>query len=508
MLKDIIPVFEEQKKALVESGDWDKPRSKGTHIFFPVPEAIEYSKKQLTINPYFLGLLLGDGTITSDVTFTSISQETLNWITTHLNENFSGYKLNQAKGDVISYNIVNSNYNPKGKTREENKNILKSKLKELNLLGKNSHTKFIPEDYKHSTIEDRLELLRGLIDTDGYISKDGNVSYTTVSNKLANDVAEVVRSLGGIASIKEVSIKYKETIKIAFEVSITLPFKLGQVAKNNTLKVERYSKRLAGKEFFKKLTLKDIKPVGLRETICFLIDDEDHLFLANDYMVVHNTFHITKVLEALYGPADGSDRWSYHSGKKTTPFTVYKDIFMERKQCIVWDEADDILTNPDIVVMLKPVLDTSGKNTMEYGHGTVPVRGMSEQDIRDYCEAVDRELDIGIKNTKDTVMIPAKFFFDGQMIFISNLPAKKLDQAILSRSLYIDVQLRAEDIKNRIQTILNAKYPNDKEMVEEVMTALDSADRTKQLTVRTACIAIQMKQAGLPDWARLAATYA
>lgn len=275
-------------------------------------------------------------------------------------------------------------------------------------------------------------------------------------------------------------------------------------------------------------SIKDIKPVGLKETICFKIDDPESLFLTDDYVVVHNTFHITSTLQRLFGEA--GLEWNYHSGMKTTPFTIYKTIFQERDLTIVFDEADDMLKNQDIVVQLKPCLDTSGDNTMEYSAGTASMLGKTRKEIEEYCTEVDLKLKegkfLGPNNKGDSVMAPSKFYFTGQMIFISNMPASKIDQAIMSRSLFIDVQLCAQDINKRIHTIMRAKYKdmNDNE-IDEIMSALgqslpkvsetpnvqymtpELARAQKPVTVRSMTIAIEMKRRGVPNWQRLASLY-
>lgn len=244
---------------------------------------------------------------------------------------------------------------------------------------------------------------------------------------------------------------------------------------------------------------------------------------------VGKTYHITKTLEGMFGEA--GLEWHYHSGMKITPFTIYKTVFQERNATIVFDEADDILTNSDIVVQLKPVLDTSGKNTMEYAHGTMSMIGKSEAEVREYCKEVDLKLAegkfLGINNKGDSVQAPSKFYFDGQMIFISNMRANKIDQAIMSRSLFIDVYLCATDINKRIQSIMKAKYKDmSNEELEEIMESLgqsiprvqsqetvtymtpELARANKPVTVRSMELAVRMKKLGIPNWTRLASLYA
>lgn len=241
---------------------------------------------------------------------------------------------------------------------------------------------------------------------------------------------------------------------------------------------------------------------------------------------IGKTFHITKTLERMFGEA--GVEWNYHSGLKVSPFSIYKTVFQERKSTIVFDEADDILTNSDIVVQLKPVLDTSGKNTMEYAHGTKSTVGMSEEEIKSYSDFVDSEIANGKPITASAskgVQLPSKFFFEGQMIFISNMRADKIDQAIMSRSLFIDVYLCATDINKRIQSIMKAKHSDmSNDELEEIMEALgqslpkatssqvtymtpELARQNKPVTVRSMELAIRMKRLGIPNWQRLSSLY-
>ena len=521
-LKKIREVFEEQKPHLTNL--------RGSHIFFPQSEAIEYSQKEVTLDPYFLGLLLGDGCFRSEscVTFSNKSKETLDWIRNYLEDNFNEYQLKESSEK--DFRITKKDYNPKGKTREQNKNLIKEEIQKLGLFGTNSHSKFIPNDYKFNTIENRLELLRGLVDTDGYISKNGVSSYCTVSYELAKDFCELIWSLGGLARLKEKNIKYKDSIKIAYDITFTLPFKLGNVAKTNTLKVQRYQKRIEGREFFKKVSIKEIRPVGLRKTICFLLDDEDHLFLTSDYIPVHNTYGIKQKLKLLLG--DEGLKWTYHSGMKVSANAFYKTIYTERDRCVVLDEADSFLKNEEIVMMLKPALDTDGDHQLEYAIRTKPMNGLSNTEVRKYCQEVDAELAAGgslifsnsNKLADGEAIIPSKYFFDGQMIFISNMRAKQIDQALKSRALFIDVYLCAQDVFKRIGDIMQAKYPNmTREQIDAELEKLGAnnakqenvvymtpelARKHNQFSIRTATIGFALRDAGIANWSWLAQMYA
>lgn len=242
---------------------------------------------------------------------------------------------------------------------------------------------------------------------------------------------------------------------------------------------------------------------------------------------VGKTFTIMETLKKELGASGGS--WHYHSGAKASAVSFYITTFRERNEIIVWDEADSILKNDDIVMMLKPALDTSGDNAFEYTRG-YSMSGKSKGEIEDYCNFVDEQASkgkiIAPQPTKgDYVQVPGKYYFKGQMIFISNMPASKLESAILSRSLYIDLKLSAQDTHKRIMSIMKSKY-KDKTMQEldEFAEALggfstSSKERVeymtpeymrkiKPLTIRSMVLAVELKEAGLKNWARLASLYA
>jgi LAGLIDADG-like domain len=99
------------------------------------------------------------------------------------------------------------------------KNPLIDHLRELELWGKDSSTKFIPTEYLEASRTTRLRLLQGLMDTDGTTGKTRETSYAKCSRQLGLDVQYLVRSLGGICSISErkTKCKYKDRLwKVLF----------------------------------------------------------------------------------------------------------------------------------------------------------------------------------------------------------------------------------------------------------------------------------------------------
>lgn len=174
---------------------------------------------------------------------------------------------------------------------------------------------------------------------------------------------------------------------------------------------------------------------------------------------------------------------------------------------------------------LKPILDTSGSNYAEYMSGTYNMVGKSANEIEEYCE----EVDLKMKENDIKYQLPSKFKFTGGMVFISNMRADQIEQAIMSRSIFIDIHLAQQDVLKRINAIMRASVKSSNEYseqdVDEVMESLSGgsapgpyeevtymtpeyARKHKKVTVRAAQLALILKKSGLSNWADLAAKYA
>jgi RecA/RadA recombinase len=150
-------------------------------------------------------------------------------------------------------------------------------------MGKNSHTKFIPQNYLFSSINDRFELIRGLMDTDGYNDNGKSAEYSTVSYLLSIHVAELLRSLGYMVKTKERMTKCNGQEFKSFRLYIS-----GNDV-NKLFKLSRkifYSKRKKPKLF---KTIKKVEVVRKEETQCIFINHQDHLYLTDSFNVTHNT---------------------------------------------------------------------------------------------------------------------------------------------------------------------------------------------------------------------------
>jgi replicative DNA helicase len=159
------------------------------------------------------------------------------------------------------------------------------------LQGLSSLEKFIPEAYLRGTIEERIDLLRGLLDTDGHVIVPGGrtVEFSTSSRRLADDLIWLVRSLGGVTSHREKLPTYVyegERRTGAPSMRIRLWFPNGIVPVSSKKHLARWnmdSDRFLGR------FIESVEPAGEKPCQCILVDAEDHLYVTNDFVVTHNT---------------------------------------------------------------------------------------------------------------------------------------------------------------------------------------------------------------------------
>ena len=240
----------------------------------PIVKPIEFNNNiSLPIDPYLLGVCLGDGHIKDVSVNIDVHKD-------DFDELFLGQPIKETK--------------PQRNLRCGNI-FLSESLKELKLNQTRSHNKFIPNIYKYSSLEDRLSLLQGLMDTDGHCmkSKNGNfcgTEYSTVSEQLADDLAEIVHSIGGIVRKKSKIPTYsykgeKKKGKRVYRLNIKLPEGM------NPFRLKRKSDEYNPPKKYKiGRYIKDIKLEKQGEAVCIQVDAEDHLYVTEHGIVTHNTY--------------------------------------------------------------------------------------------------------------------------------------------------------------------------------------------------------------------------
>ncbi|MGW2523282.1 helicase-related protein [Streptomyces sp. NPDC001617] len=188
----------------------------------------------LPLDPYVFGLLLGDGSFRHDLRLSTMDDE--------------------MRAAVIQT------------------------LRDLNLWGVTSHGKFVPDEFKNTSVKNRLALLQGLLDTEGTVHADGlSISLCPASRRLADDVAWLVRSLGGRARVLP--------NRAGFHVSVALPdeyppFRLPP-------KADRVRSRPKDDTF--RRGIRAVEYVGRKPVQCISVDHPSHAYITDNFAVTHNT---------------------------------------------------------------------------------------------------------------------------------------------------------------------------------------------------------------------------
>lgn len=240
----------------------------------PIVQPIQFEQNnELPIDPYLLGLCLGDGYFDKNNNCVFVVHED------DYDELFSRYKLKPRKTRVKQ----KGGYIKIGDT-----------LNLLNLNNTKAYNKFIPNIYKYSSIENRLTILQGLMDTDGHCmySKNGvfrGTEFSTISEKLCDDVCEMVQTLGGIARKKSRRGFYKKDGKkvecnISYRVNIKLPKGMNPFRLKR--KVDRYNEP---KKYPTGRYISKIEKYGENECTCISVDSPDKLYVTEHCIVTHNT---------------------------------------------------------------------------------------------------------------------------------------------------------------------------------------------------------------------------
>jgi hypothetical protein len=235
--------------------------------FIYVTEPLELSEQVYSIPPYVLGVWLGDGTSRDP----NITQNEIDWedLSKHLSH--FGCKLSESR---ISNNCVNVTLLG-----------MRDKFIELNLLN----NKHIPFSYTRGSKEQRLQLLQGLMDTDGSINPKGQCSFTTTELNIAKGFAELLRTLG----IKAIYCARNrnggnvfDNAKLQYQFSFTTRLPVFRLAR----KLEGLGK---GKEEVRRTKRYSIKAVIPTESVpvrCITVDSYSSLYLAGVGMIpTHNS---------------------------------------------------------------------------------------------------------------------------------------------------------------------------------------------------------------------------
>jgi len=245
----------------------DKGRFKYKY-YVPVAKAVEFPERHYDISPYTLGLWLGDGA-TGAARLSTEDDELLRAI------EGDGYAVTKVAGDNCDYGIKHVGT---GRGSSKNKS-LHVQLRLAGLLG----NKHIPENYFTGSVEQRLALLQGLMDTDGYITEFGDCEFCSTLRDLAYGCKRLADSLGMRAKIRVKKARqpqHKDAYLVRFLPTPYNPFRLQR-------KRDRVKEKYRAIPF---LGVVGVTPVAPRPMRCLTVTGENSLFLVgHNFIVTHNT---------------------------------------------------------------------------------------------------------------------------------------------------------------------------------------------------------------------------
>lgn len=225
------------------------------------------------IHPYILGVLIGDGDLSSGAIWNKpevfVKEKIKSLIPV-------GYEVSEYGGD--RYGIINS---IKGGT----KNLFIEELRQLGLMGKRSYEKFIPDVYKMCSREQRIQLLQGLLDSDGFADKGGIITFSSSSKKLAQDVQELCWSLGYVCTLRvKKAFLNGERKRDAYILSISTD------TPSECFSLPRKLERACEKKRCRPCTIMSVKKKGRKvECQCISVSHERALYVTDQYIMTHNT---------------------------------------------------------------------------------------------------------------------------------------------------------------------------------------------------------------------------
>ncbi|KKN74488.1 hypothetical protein LCGC14_0390050 [marine sediment metagenome] len=274
---------------------------------------LQYEKKNLLIDPYLLGLWLGDG---------NRQAQTSNW---GISKSCS-YGIAGLATDLRKLGLV---YNPGPSKRN---------------IEDGYYHKYIPENYLHASVKQRLSLLQGLMDSDGCCYKDGRCEFVQVREKLAYDVYNLIISLGIKVKIRKrdsyrYGVRYKDKYRITFSTDLSV-FKLKRKLERIRSQHSRVRQRF----------IVSIEPIKSKPMRCITVDSPSCLYLVTRTCIpTHNTvdciffdecFPYRQYIETDCGKEKIGKLYQLYKANKKLPlvktYNEYEDKFEYKKILNVW----------------------------------------------------------------------------------------------------------------------------------------------------------------------------
>lgn len=240
-------------------------------FYIPSHCARQYEEKKVTVDPYVYGAFIGNGCLTSDyLEFSSDDEETVNKVALRMGFDYKKRSVHNYTWDFFrnGRRVRTTDYFTKAYAKD----------------------KYIPDCYKYNSIQTRWELLRGLFDTDGSaVLSEGrlHVSYSTISKRLAEDIKEVLNSLGIVSHIYE---DKGDSKNICYNVNVNTTKENKCLLFSLTRKNRICEQASENRRHYDRVAIRSIEKLPEKlEINCIWVDNKEHLYQCDEGIVTHNT---------------------------------------------------------------------------------------------------------------------------------------------------------------------------------------------------------------------------
>ena len=345
--KKSLPMVDMTTAELVEYGV--KIGNKNESNFsIPVSEPVQYSEKEVPIDPYTFGYWLGDGNSNNHYfTVGEEDQEEFLQNIPYQVKNMSGitkFSVPEIKDGLVSLGVINN--------------------------------KHIPDIYRFGSIEQRLELVKGLMDSDGYCGNNGKIEFCNTNKNISESLKSIMESLGIIATISEGrATLYGKDCGPKYRIYVNTKISLFKLKR----KSERQKTKRRGIETRRYIT--KISKVSSIPVKCISVDAKSSLYLfGENYNVTHNSFSMaTMITERIL-------RNENYRVLVVTPydvqaeeiFNLVKMLLKNVKEIPVEEIIERAVSSPTHFIQLRNGSRVRGFTTGSSGAGSVRGQGADE----------------------------------------------------------------------------------------------------------------------------------
>ena len=464
-------VTEHKTLEVIADNAYSFPDHVKVHLNSIQTQAVPFLFRSLPIQPYLLGLLIGDGCLRHGAVVTTADKELLEYLEGQaLQLGMSlvekSHENNTSKDYLFKSRLVNTR-DILGRFIGNNELI--NKLKRLGLFGKLSGNKFIPQEYLQASISQRLDLLAGLLDSDGHCY-GSNYEYTTKSKQLGLDVQNLCKSLGFRASLKDHKIFYRGEQRLYYRLHISpqdlvvptlLPRKQHTI-RDISWKNARHAHCI-------------ITPEGHSEIVYgFVLDSASQWYVTDNWVITHNTGK-TLIGKILCNSVACTFLWvTPRFLERSQHVKIVCDMARELSPSILFLEDIDLYSedrrsvgNATLLGELMNQLDGLIENHFIIVIATTNRVDDVEEALRNRPGRFDRILDIGLPSSAGRLrmleLFTKKYILDG--VDLQDL-ASKIDgySGAHVKELVITAAITAIDEKSLTEDgmiILKAAYFND-----------------------------------------------